>query len=157
MLYNKSAKSTFHKLHKMLQLVVRQIHNKAITSPTLCTPVTPFLPTGDAAYRQRVGGGPSHGISIAMRASVCLSVGRVTTRSNGVWALDVIKTDWWYRWQSGQLWQQRCSVSRRLRQSRVASWNRELTAALQYRWWSNSTHSCTPTYVTRTDILSARV
>jgi len=61
MLYNKSAKSTFHQLHKMLQLVVQQIHNKAITSPALCTPVTPFPPTGDAAYRQRVGGGPSHG------------------------------------------------------------------------------------------------
>jgi len=38
--------------------------NKAIvgyTSPALCTPVTPFPPIGDAAYRQPIGGGPSHG------------------------------------------------------------------------------------------------
>jgi len=38
--------------------------NRAIvdyTSPALCTPVTPFQPTGDAAYRHRAGGGPSHG------------------------------------------------------------------------------------------------
>jgi len=38
--------------------------NKAIvdyTSPALCTPVTPFPPTGDAAYHQHAGGGPSHG------------------------------------------------------------------------------------------------
>ena len=37
--------------------------NKATTdytSPTLCTSVTPFPPIGDAAYRQRAGGGPSH-------------------------------------------------------------------------------------------------
>ena len=37
--------------------------NKAFidhTSPALCTPVTPFSPIGDAAYRQHVGG-PSHG------------------------------------------------------------------------------------------------
>jgi len=31
------------------------------TSPALCTPVTPFSPLGDAAYRQRAGGEPSHG------------------------------------------------------------------------------------------------
>ena len=31
------------------------------TSPALCTPVTPFPPIGDAAYRQHAGGGPSHG------------------------------------------------------------------------------------------------
>ena len=31
------------------------------TSPALCTPVTPFPPTGDAAYHQHAGGGPSHG------------------------------------------------------------------------------------------------
>jgi len=31
------------------------------TSPALCTPVTPFPPTGDAAYRQHAGAGPSHG------------------------------------------------------------------------------------------------
>ena len=31
------------------------------TSPALCTPVTLFPPTGDAAYRQQAGGGPSHG------------------------------------------------------------------------------------------------
>ena len=32
------------------------------TSPALqCTPVTPFPPTGDAAYRQRAGERPSHG------------------------------------------------------------------------------------------------
>jgi len=30
------------------------------TSPALCTPVTPFPPIGDAAYRQLAGGGPSH-------------------------------------------------------------------------------------------------
>jgi len=38
-------------------------NNKVIidyTSPALCTPVTPFPPLGDAAYRQRAGGGPSH-------------------------------------------------------------------------------------------------
>ena len=38
--------------------------NEAIveyTSPVLCTPITPFRPTGDAAYRQHAGGGPSHG------------------------------------------------------------------------------------------------
>jgi len=37
--------------------------NKAIvdyTSSALCTPVTPFSPIGDAAYRQRAGG-PSDG------------------------------------------------------------------------------------------------
>ena len=42
----------------------RRKKNKAIvdyTSPALCTPVTPFPPIGDAAYRQRAGGGPSHG------------------------------------------------------------------------------------------------
>ena len=36
--------------------------NKAIvdyTSPVLCTPVTPFPPIGDAAYRQHGAGGPS--------------------------------------------------------------------------------------------------
>jgi len=41
-----------------------QRNNKAIvdyTWPALCTPVTPFPPISDAAYRQRVGGGPSHG------------------------------------------------------------------------------------------------
>jgi len=41
-----------------------QLTNKAIvdyTSPALSTPVTPFPPIGDAAYRQRAGGGPSHG------------------------------------------------------------------------------------------------
>jgi len=31
------------------------------TSPALCAPVTPFPPTGDAAYRQHAGGGTSHG------------------------------------------------------------------------------------------------
>jgi len=31
------------------------------TSPALCTPVTPFPPIGDAAYRQHAGGGLSHG------------------------------------------------------------------------------------------------
>ena len=39
----------------------RNNSNKAIadyTSPALCTPVTPFPPTGDAAYRQHAGGGP---------------------------------------------------------------------------------------------------
>jgi len=30
-------------------------------SPALCIPVTPFPPIGDAACRQRAGGGPSHG------------------------------------------------------------------------------------------------
>jgi len=38
--------------------------NKAIidyTAPALCTPVTPFPPIGDVAYRQHAGGGPSHG------------------------------------------------------------------------------------------------
>jgi len=30
------------------------------TSPTLCTPVTPFPLIGDAAYRQHTGGGLSH-------------------------------------------------------------------------------------------------
>jgi len=39
--------------------------NKAIvdyiSSAALCTPVTPFPPIGDAAYRQRAGGVPSHG------------------------------------------------------------------------------------------------
>ena len=35
-----------------------QSRHKAIvdyTSPALCTPVTPFPPIGDAAYRQRAG------------------------------------------------------------------------------------------------------
>jgi len=31
------------------------------TSPALCTPVTPFPPVGDAAYRKHAGGGPRHG------------------------------------------------------------------------------------------------
>jgi len=31
------------------------------TSPVLCTPITPFPPIADAAYRKHVGGGPSHG------------------------------------------------------------------------------------------------
>jgi len=34
-------------------------HNKAIvdyTSPVVCTPVIPFPPIGDAAYRQHAGG-----------------------------------------------------------------------------------------------------
>jgi len=38
--------------------------NKVIvdyTSPALCIPVSPFPPTGDAAYCQRPGRGPSHG------------------------------------------------------------------------------------------------
>jgi len=35
--------------------------NRRLTSPALCTPVTPFPPTGDATYRQRARGGPSHG------------------------------------------------------------------------------------------------
>jgi len=38
--------------------------NKTIvdyTSPALCTPVTPLPTTGDAAYRQRAAGMPSHG------------------------------------------------------------------------------------------------
>jgi len=42
----------------------KTILNKAIinyTSPALCTPISPFPPTGDAAYHQRAGGGPSHG------------------------------------------------------------------------------------------------
>ena len=42
----------------------RRKKNKAIvdyTSPALCTPVIPFPPIGDAAYRQHAGGGPSHG------------------------------------------------------------------------------------------------
>jgi len=45
-------------------LTFELLHNKAIvvyTSPALCTPVTPFPPIGDAAYRQRAGGGSSHG------------------------------------------------------------------------------------------------
>jgi len=39
-------------------------NNKSIadyTLPALCTPVTPFPPTGDVAYRQHDGEGPSHG------------------------------------------------------------------------------------------------
>jgi len=42
----------------------RNTSNKAIadyTSPALCTPATPFPPTGDAAYRQHAEGGPSRG------------------------------------------------------------------------------------------------
>jgi len=38
--------------------------NKAITDytlPALCAPVTPFPLIDYAAYRQRAGGGPSHG------------------------------------------------------------------------------------------------
>ena len=35
--------------------------NRRLTSPALCTPVTPFPLTGDAAYHQHTGGGPSHG------------------------------------------------------------------------------------------------
>jgi len=31
------------------------------TSPALCTPVIPFPPISDAAYRQHAGGGSSHG------------------------------------------------------------------------------------------------
>ena len=31
------------------------------SSPALCTPITPFPPIGDAAYREHAGGGPSHG------------------------------------------------------------------------------------------------
>jgi len=41
-----------------------QLTNKAIvdyTSPELCTPVTPFRPTDDAAYRQHSGAALSHG------------------------------------------------------------------------------------------------
>jgi len=41
-----------------------QATNKAIvdyTSPALCTPITPFHPTGDAAYLQNTAGGPNHG------------------------------------------------------------------------------------------------
>jgi len=41
-----------------------RLYNKAIvdyTVPALCTPVTLFPPTRDAAYRQHAGGGPSHG------------------------------------------------------------------------------------------------
>jgi len=52
--------------HTALLAVHTFIHkrNKAIvdyTSPSLCTPVTPFPPIGHVAYRQRAGGGPSHG------------------------------------------------------------------------------------------------
>jgi len=39
-------------------------NNKTIVgyaSPALCTPITPFPPIGDAAYRQHARGGPSHG------------------------------------------------------------------------------------------------
>ena len=39
-------------------------HNKTMvgyTSSALCTPVIPFPPIGDTAYRQHAGGGPSHG------------------------------------------------------------------------------------------------
>jgi len=45
-------------------LFLTAIRNKAIvdySSPALCTPITPFPPIGDAAYRQHAGSGPSHG------------------------------------------------------------------------------------------------
>jgi len=48
----------------MVSLLHRATITKAIvdyTSPAMCTAVTRFSPTGDAAYRQRTGGGPSHG------------------------------------------------------------------------------------------------
>ena len=50
----------------MVSLLHRATITKAIvdyTSPAMCTAVTRFSPTGDAAYRQRTGGGPSHGHS----------------------------------------------------------------------------------------------
>jgi len=42
---------------------IQNKQNKAIveyTSPALCTPVTPFPPTGNAACRPYGEGGPSH-------------------------------------------------------------------------------------------------
>jgi len=35
--------------------------NRGLHFAALCTPVTPFSPIGDAAYRQHTGGGPSYG------------------------------------------------------------------------------------------------
>jgi len=40
---------------------VQQSNRINYTSPALCTPIIPFPPIGDAAYRQRTGEGPSHG------------------------------------------------------------------------------------------------
>jgi len=37
-----------------------QGNRRLCTSPAVCTPVTPFPPIGDAAYRQHAGGEPSH-------------------------------------------------------------------------------------------------
>jgi len=51
-------------MHALLKLIITKDTNKAIvdyTSPALCTPVTPFQPIGDAAYRQHAEGGPSQG------------------------------------------------------------------------------------------------
>ena len=54
----------FQKLKHGYHVNEIQCENKAIVglhSPALCTPVTPFSPIGDVAYRQHAGGGPSHG------------------------------------------------------------------------------------------------
>ena len=53
------------KIHNQIHCLTSSVlnGNKATvdyTSPALCTPVTPFLPIGDAAYHQHTGG-PSHG------------------------------------------------------------------------------------------------
>jgi len=45
------------------------------TSPSLCTPVIPFPPIGDAAYRQHAGGGPSHGIGNMHKSSAVAEMG----------------------------------------------------------------------------------
>jgi len=51
-------------LYRKIKIVLNVRPNKAIvdyTSPALCTPVMPFPPVGDTAYRQDAGGGRSHG------------------------------------------------------------------------------------------------
>jgi len=45
--------------HPHVQLQVEQGNRRYFTP--LYTPVTPLRPIGDTAYRQRAGGGPSHG------------------------------------------------------------------------------------------------
>jgi len=50
--------------YNVLTLINNKHRNRAIvdyTSPTLCTPVTPFPTTGDAFYRQHAAGGLNHG------------------------------------------------------------------------------------------------
>jgi len=55
------------------------------TSPALCTTVTPLPPTGDAAYRQHTGGGPSHDIGHMHKklVKIALVVPEIFSRTDG--------------------------------------------------------------------------